>query len=84
MFDYKDFVRNPGKYALFNTAVVAKAIVTHNAENDLHVGDIVGIKYAGTVKNMLYKRYEPIYEVTRIGGMFYGYVYANTLKDFVL
>jgi len=84
MYDHKDFEQNPGKYAMFKTAVVAKHIFTNNSENDLSRGEIVGIKYAGTVKNMLYRRHEPMYEVTRIGGKFYGHVYANTLENFVL
>ena len=84
MYDHNDFVQNPGKYQSFKTAIVNKSIVTHNAENDLQPGEIVGIKYAGTVKNHLYQRNEPLYEVTRIGGHFYGHVYANALKDFVL
>lgn len=83
-YDPKDFERNPGKYAMFKTAVVAKHMFTENSANDLREGEIVGIEYAGTVKNALYRREEPIYKVTRIGGEFYGHVYANTLTEFVL
>lgn len=83
-YDAKDFAQNPGKYALFCTAEVAAHIATENAENDLREGEIVGIKYFAIARNHLYRRDEPVYAVTRQDGTFYGHVYANSLRNFVL
>jgi hypothetical protein len=79
-FDHQDYTQNPLKYRLFKTAVVRAHIHTHNGEDDLREGDIVGLEFAGDVKNPLYRRQEPIY---RIKGTEHT-LYANALSNFVL
>lgn len=83
MFDHTDFVQNPKKYELFKTAEIAKNVFTNNGENDLPEGEIVGIQYFTTARNQIYRRMEPVYSVT-VNGKFWGQVYANTLRNFVL
>lgn len=76
-FNHADFVRNPGKYELFKTAIVRNLII--NQEGEVPEGTIVGIKYAGERFNPLYRRNEPLY-VLSTGDV----CYANNLHSFVL
>lgn len=82
-YQHADFVAHPGKYQLFRTAVVARQIVTENAERDLAPGTIVGIAYRCTARNQIHRRDEPVYTV-RVNGATWGDMYANNLADFVL
>jgi hypothetical protein len=79
-FDHTDFTRAPIKYQLFKTAKVRNHVHTHNGESDLEAGQYVGLEYAGTVRNQLYRRDEPIY---RIKGTAHT-LYATNLCDFCL
>ncbi len=79
-FDHTDFIRAPIKYRLFKTAKVRNHVHTHNGESDLEAGQYVGLEYAGTVRNQLYRREEPIY---RIKGTDHT-LYATNLCDFCL
>ena len=79
-FDHADYVSAPIKYQLFKTAKVRNHVVTHNGESDLEAGACVGLEYAGTVRNQLYRREEPIY---RIKGTEHT-LYASNLTDFCL
>ena len=87
MYSQKDYSENPGKYKLFNTARIARQIITLNGKDDLLEGTFVSIKYRCEALNKLYGRYEPIYTITNTE---HGVpseardVYANNLKDFVL
>lgn len=71
------------KEALYRTAIVAQHVLTHNGEHDLNAGDVVGVSYIGHQPNKLYRRNEAVYAITR-DGAFWGHLYANGLKDFVL
>lgn len=71
------------KHELYSTAIVAKNIFTHNGETDLREGECVGVKFLAIVPNRLYRRDEPVFEVYK-DGKFYGHVYENALRDFVL
>ncbi len=83
LYDQKDFDANPKKYELFCTATIAKHIVTHEGEQDLPEGTIVGVRYATTARNQLFRRNEPVFAVT-VRGQFWGHLYASAMKDFVL
>lgn len=76
----QDFAKHPAKYRLFQTATIAKNIFTHNGENDLREGEIVGIEYFTTARNTLFKRDEPVYIIKGKDHT----LYANCLKDFIL
>lgn len=69
---------------MYKTAVVAKHVYTHNGENDLCKGTIVGVKYRFDAVNKLYNRTEAVFTVTLQGGKIWGDVYASVLDDFVL
>jgi hypothetical protein len=79
-FDHSDFVSAPIKYQIFKTAKIRNHVLTHNGESDLEAGACVGLEYAGTVRNQLYRREEPIY---RIKGTEHT-LYASNLTDFCL
>lgn len=82
-YDHTDFVRNPGKYRLYSTAVIARHIFTENGDDDLAPGTIVRVKFDRVARNQLHKRDEPVYRV-EAQGEFQGYFYANVLTNFVL
>ena len=82
--EYTDFVQNPGKYELFQSARIAKHIFSNNGDADLSVGQHVSIKFLAVCRNHLLRRDEPVYEVKVGAGEFWGYVYANALTNFVL
>jgi hypothetical protein len=71
------------KRALYKTAVVARHIFTNNGDADLPAGAFVGIAFIGEHRNQLYRREEAVYAVTH-DGKFWGHLYANCLRDFVL
>lgn len=72
------------KAALYRTAVIARDIFTHNGEDDLQAGTIVGVRYRCTAWNAMYRRGEDVYTVTLQGGRVYGDMYENCLREFVL
>ena len=77
-YDHADFLANPNKYALYSSADVACNLFGENGA-DVSAGTPVGIKFLGVRRNQLYKRDEPIYQLTT------GHVvYANALNCFVL
>lgn len=85
MFDYADFQRDPEKYRLFKTAILAHNLFTNNGEHDLEAGTILAIRYSGTVRNQLYKRDEPIYACrTTLDGPENWTLYAGALTGFCL
>lgn len=79
-FDQNDYKANPNKYRMFSSAVIAKNIVTHNGEQDMEEGQIVGIEFLCEARNQLFRRDEPVYKIkgTDIN------LYANCLRDFVI
>jgi len=77
-------VTSVGKAALYRTAVVKGHIFTHNGEQDLPAGTIVGVAFLCLARNQMFKRYEPIYTVTLQGGQHWGNLYESALTDFVL
>ena len=79
-FDHADFVANPGKYRLFQTARIAANIITNNGEFDLNEGQFVGIEYRCEAFNRMYRRNEPVYTIKGTGRD----LYANCLGNFVL
>ena len=79
-FSHTDYQANPGKYRLFNTAVVASHIFTNNGENDIESGTVVGIEFMRDAFNAMYRRTEPVYSIKGFG----RHLYANCLADFVL
>lgn len=81
-YDHADFVANPRKYKLFKSADMATNLFGENGA-DIAAGTPVGIKFLGVRRNQLYKRDEPIYEITS-GANGYHVVYANALTSFVL
>lgn len=77
-YDHSDFVANPKKYQLYTSAEVAYHLFGENGQ-DVPEGTPVGVKFAGVVRNQLYRRDEPIYKLTT------GHVvYANCLSSFVI
>lgn len=76
MYDHADFERNPEKYKLFKTATICNDL-SDNGENDIKAGDTVVITFAGIVRNQVYKRTEPIYNLST-GDT----VYATNLTNF--
>ncbi len=79
-YDHAEYVDAPIKYQLFRTAKVQNHVVTHNGEADLEAGQWVGLEYAGTVRNQLYRRDEPIYHIKGTEHT----LYASNLTDFCL
>jgi len=82
-FIHEDFAANPAKYALFKTAIVITNVITHDGENDLERGTIVGVRHVRNAWNALRRREEPIYAITK-DGEHWGMLYANALADFTL
>lgn len=82
-FDHADFVANPNKYRLFQTATVAGHIFTENGENDLPAGERVNIRFMRTAYNPLRRRDEPVYGITADNAK-WNLVYASNLTRFVL
>jgi hypothetical protein len=82
--DYSDYQRNPSKYGMFKTAVVDQSVFTHNGEQDLPMGTIVGVRFNCTARNQMFRRDEPVYEVTLQGGKVWGYLFGHALTDFVI
>jgi hypothetical protein len=77
-YDHSDFLENPKKYQLYTSAEVARHLFGENGQ-DVPEGTPVGVKFVGVVRNQLYRRDEPIYQLTT------GHVvYANCLSCFVL
>jgi hypothetical protein len=77
-YDHADFVANPRKYQLYTSADVARNLFGENGA-DVPAGTPVGVKFIGVRRNQLYKRDEPVYQITT------GHVvYANALSSFVL
>ena len=79
-FDAIDYQRNPGKYQMFRTAVIAKTVFTTPGEKLLTEGDFVAVEYAGSARNQLFRREEPLYRVVGTDRTLYG----NCFRDFVL
>lgn len=82
-FNHADFLAAPEKYKIFRTARVARHVLTHNGENDLPEGAIVGVRFYAVARNQLFRRDEPIYTVIHEGRE-WGTVYANALADLTL
>jgi hypothetical protein len=77
-YDHGDFLANPKKYELYRTADVVRHLFGENGQ-DVPEGTPVGVRFLGVRRNQLYKRDEPIYQLTT------GHVvYANCLGSFVL
>jgi hypothetical protein len=83
MFEYSDYIKNPGKYELFKTAKVNTHVFTENGETDLEKGQYVAVQFLRHAYNAMRRRQEPVYSVTT-GGKVWGYMFANALSEFVL
>lgn len=78
-FDYQDYRQNPIKYQHFKTAVI-------NTDQlpDFKADSHVGIEYLDAIYDgMICKAKIPVYKVMGIDGNC-SYLFANSLRDFVL
>ena len=73
-----------GKAACYRTAIVARHVVTDARRRDLPAGEIVGVRFRFMAWNDLRREREPVYAITRQDGAYWGDLYANCLRDFVL
>ena len=78
-FDHSDFTRNPGKYELFKTAVIARPVIS---EPTFEAGTVVSLSFYAVRRNQLFRRDEPIYAISANGRT--TWVFAHALGDFVL
>lgn len=72
------------KAHLYRTAAIKGHIVTHNGEHDLPAGTIVGVRFRCMAHNAMFKRDEPVYNVTLADGSYWGDLYESALTGFVL
>lgn len=79
----RDYLTNRTKYERFRTAIVASRTFTHNGENDLHPGEIVGIRFLRHRLNPVNRRPEPMYAATSPSGA-ECLVSGFNLRDFCL
>lgn len=79
-FDHSDFARDAKKYGLFRTAKVARHIIS---EPTFNAGEYVALRFFGVRRNQLFRRDEPVYEITATDGRS-TYAYAAALADFCL
>ncbi len=77
-YDHSDFLENPKKYQLYTSAEVARHLFGEDGQG-VPEGTFVGVKFVGVVRNQLYRRDEPVYQLTT------GHVvFANCLSFFIL
>lgn len=83
--NYQDFQDNPNKYKSFRTAQVNGGVLTHNGENDIEDGTIVGVRFLEMKHNPVYQREEPLYTITLQNGIVHPCnLFGSSLKNFVL
>ncbi len=68
----------------YKTAMVCDHVFTQNGERDLEAGEYVAVRFTRERIHPWTKEIEPMFSITRIGGVEWGEIGAKSLDSFCL